>query len=107
MTLQLPWLDAMRIEYAIGHQVDISVEDVPRNMTRASPVEVDTNEYFIERWLEDTWEIMCHGPVEVGVLVSGAWYLWTLCGERVFYKSLEEWSVGARARRVPSLQYRL
>ena len=61
MKLQLLWMDAMRIELALGYRVDITGEGVPRNTTRASPIEEYADECFIERWIEDTWEIMCHG----------------------------------------------
>ena len=89
MKLQLPWMDALRIEFALGYRVDITDQGVPRNMTRVSPFEEYKGEYFVKLWIEDSWEMMCHGLVEVGVLVSKAWYLWTLCNERDFYKSVK------------------
>ena len=88
MKLDLPWMDALRIEFAIGYQVTITVHGVPSNMIRVSPLDKYKGEYFIKLWLEDTREMMRNGLVEVGVWIANAWYLWTMDTGRDFYKSV-------------------
>ena len=86
--LNLPWMDAFRIEFALGYQVTISVHGVPSSMIRVSPLEKYEGEWFIKLWLEDTREMMRHGLIETGVFSANAWYLWTLGARRDFYKSV-------------------
>ena len=86
--LDLPWMDALRIEFAIGYQVTITVHGIPTNMIRVSPLDKYKGEYFVQLWLEDTREMMRHGLVEVGVWAANAWYLWTLDTRMEFYKSV-------------------
>ena len=81
-------MDALRIEYAIGYNVKISVHGVPFDMTRISPLDKYHGEWFIKLWLEDTRELMRHGLVEVGVWAASAWHLWTMDTGRDFYKSV-------------------
>ena len=88
MKLDLPWMDALRIEYAIHYNVKISVHGIPSDMTRISPLDKYHGEWFIKLWLEDTRELMRHGLVEVGVWAANAWYLWTMDTGRDFYKSV-------------------
>ena len=86
--LDLPWVDALRIEFAIGYNVTITVHGVPTNMIRVSPLDKYKGEYFIQLWLEDTLRMMQHGLSKVGVWAAGAWYLWTLDTRAQFYKSV-------------------
>ena len=86
--LDLPWMDALRIEFAIGYQVKITVHGIPSDMIRVSPLDKYKGEYFIQLWLEDTREMMRNGLVEVGVWMANAWYLWTMDTGRDFYKSV-------------------
>ena len=86
--LDLPWMDALRIEFAIGYQVKITVHGIPSDMIRVSPLDKYKGEYFIKLWLEDTREMMRNGLVEVGVWIANAWYLWTMDTGRDFYKSV-------------------
>ena len=76
--LDLPWMDALRLEFALGYKVELTPRRIPRNMVRMSPLESYHGEYFVRKWLEDTRDIMKHGLVEVGILVNNVWYLWTL-----------------------------
>ena len=76
--LDLPWMDALRLEFALGYKVELTPGRVPRNMVRMSPLESYHGEYFVRKWLEDTRDIVRNGLMEVGVLVNNAWYLWTL-----------------------------
>ena len=86
--LDLAWYDAIRIEFALGYKVTISVLGMPSSMIRVSPLEDYKGEWFIQLWLEDTMRIMKHGLSEVGVWTAGAWYLWTLDRRAQFYKSV-------------------
>ena len=86
--LDLPWMDALRIEFAIGYQVKITVHGIPSDMIRVSPLDKYKGEWFIKLWLEDTREMMRHGLVEVGVWAANAWYLWMMDTGRDFYKSV-------------------
>ena len=57
-------------------------------MLRTSPLDNYKGEWFIKLWLDDTFEMMKKGLVEVGVWVDGAWYLWTLDTAGEFYNSV-------------------
>ena len=52
--LDLPWMDALRIEFALGYKVELTPRRIPRNMVRMSPLDSYHGEYFIRKWLEDT-----------------------------------------------------
>ena len=89
MKLEVPWMDVLRIEYALGYSVKLDVHGVPFDMARISPLDRYQGEWMIKLWLEDTREMMRHGLVEVGVWVDGAWYLWTIDTGRDFYKTVD------------------
>ena len=76
--MDLPWMDALRIEFALGYSVELTLQGIPRNMIRLSPLDTYHGEYFVHKWLLDTREIVRHGLEEVGILIKNAWYTWTL-----------------------------
>ena len=56
--LNMPWMNSLRMEFALGYQIEITVHGVPSNMIRVSPLDKYRGEYFIQLWLEDTREMI-------------------------------------------------
>ena len=51
--LDLPWMDALRIEFTLGYSVELTLQGIPRNMVRLSPLDTYHGEYFVHKWLLD------------------------------------------------------